>query len=81
MDKFLEFIVDKVFSFGMFMFLFAGTAAFLIIRIGTEANANADAYRAKQERLTEACYSQGFVLVDTDAGQRCADPRTLVKVK
>jgi hypothetical protein len=37
--------------------------------------------RKETKRITEACYTQGMVLVDTDAGQRCVLPQSLVKVK
>jgi hypothetical protein len=77
MDKFLEFVVDKVFSFGMFMFLF-GTA--VLILLGSIAVAS-DKAREQTQLRVEACYAQGMVLVRTDAGQRCVLPQSLVKVK
>lgn len=67
-----DFILDIVFSgFGMFI---VACAFFVWLIFGL-----AEADRVKQ--FTEACYAQGMVLVESDAGQRCADPRTLVKVK
>ena len=77
MDKFLEFIVDTVFSFGMFMFLSFVGFVYVVLVVADSENRHRETTRA----ATEACYSQGMVLVTTDAGQRCADPRTLVKVK
>ncbi len=75
MDKFLEFIVDNI---GTFLFIaFAGVFIWLMFAMA-ESSSQA---RENTRRLTEACYSQGLVLVSTDAGQRCVDPRTLVKVK
>jgi len=75
MDKFLEFIVDNV---GTFLFMaFAGVFIWLMFSMVESSNQA----RENTRRLTEACYSQGLVLVSTDAGQRCVDPRTLVKVK
>jgi len=75
--KFLEFVVDKVFSAGTFLLIFTSAFIFLIFSIA-EAE---EVARKNTQKITEACYSQGMVVVDTDAGQRCADPRTLVKVK
>jgi hypothetical protein len=77
MDKFLKFVADYVFSFGMFMFLF-GTA--VLILLGSIAVASDKANEQTQLRV-EACYAQGMVLVRTDAGQRCVLPQSLVKVK
>lgn len=77
MDKFFEFVVDKVFSFGTFCILFGGAFIFLIFSITEQEEIN----RKETRRITEACYAQGMVLVQTDAGQRCVDPKSLVKVK
>lgn len=77
MDRFLEFVVDKVFSFGTFCIL--GTAGFIFLMFNI---VDSDIKRQEATRVaTEACYSQGMVLVRTDAGERCVDPRTLVKVR
>lgn len=75
MDKFLEFLVDNVFTF-----FFIGLICLFIYIMISVGQAGNEA-RENTRRLTDACYSQGLVLVETDAGQRCADPRTLVKVK
>jgi len=77
MDKFLEFVVDKVFSAGTLLLILAGAFLFFISRIAEQG----EIARKETQRVIEACYSQGMVSVETDAGQRCADPRTLVKVK
>lgn len=75
MDKFLEFFVDHI---GSFIFMaFVGVFVWFLIAMGEASNEA----RENTRKLTEACYSQGLVLVETDAGKRCADPRTLVKVK
>ena len=75
MDKFLEFIVDNI---GTFIFVaFAGAFIWLMFAMA-ESSTQA---RENTRRLTEACYSQGMVLVSTDAGQRCVSPQSLVKVK
>lgn len=75
MDKFLEFVVEHIGS--LIFFVFVGLFIWLMFAMA-ESSSQA---RENTRRLTEACYSQGLVLVETDAGQRCADPRTLVKVK
>ena len=77
MKNFLKSVADVVFSFGMFMFLFATGCIFLMVSI-----INADERNREATRIaTEACYSQGMVLVQSDAGQRCVLPQSLVKVK
>ena len=77
MKNFLKSLADVVFSFGMFMFLFATGCIFLMVSI-----INADERNREATRIaTEACYSQGMVLVQSDAGQRCVLPQSLVKVK
>lgn len=75
MDKFLEFIVDNAINVIMItmLALFVWSAVMLI----ESGQKTAETVR----KLTDVCYSQGMVLVTTDAGARCADPRTLVTVK
>jgi hypothetical protein len=70
----------------IFDHVFSGATLFLLIGFGFVwfIIAMSDAERKHQERIrqaTEACYNQGMVPVDTDAGQRCALPQSLVKVK
>ena len=77
MKNFFKSLADYVFSFGMFMFLLFGAFVFVMFEVANESTRS----RERTQQLTEACYSQGLVLVSTDAGPRCADPRTLVKVK
>jgi hypothetical protein len=77
MDKFLEFVVDKVFSGFTLFLIFTGAFIFLIFSIAEQGEIN----RKETQRITEACYSQGMVLVQSDAGQRCVLPQSLVKVK
>ncbi len=76
-DKFLEFVVDKVFSGFTFFLIIGGLFVYALISAAADTNAAREEARA----MTAACYSQGMVLVDTDAGQRCADPKTLAVVK
>ena len=77
MKNFLKSLADYVFSFGMYMFLVC--AGFIYVMI-TVFNAE-DRQREATRIATEACYSQGMVLVQSDAGQRCVLPQSLVKVK
>ena len=77
MKNVLKSLADYVFSFGMFMFLLCTGFVYVMITI-----ANAESQRREATHAaTEICYSQGLVLVDTDAGQRCVSPQSLVKVK
>ncbi len=75
MDKFLEFIVDNIGS--LIFFVFVGLFIWFCLGLAEASNQA----RENTRRLTEACYSQGLVLVETDAGQRCVLPQSLVKVK
>ena len=75
MDKFLEFFVDHI--GWLIFFVCVGWFSWVFIGLVEASNQS----RENTRKLTEACYSQGLVLVNTDAGQRCADPRSLVKVK
>jgi len=75
MDKFLEFFVDHIGS--LIFFVFVGLFIWFCLGLAEASNQA----RENTRRLTEACYSQGMVLVTTDAGQRCVSPQSLVKVK
>jgi hypothetical protein len=77
MKNFFKSLADYVFSFGMFMFLFCVGVVLLMSGIVTAENKA----REQTQLRTEACYSQGMVLVQSDAGQRCVLPQSLVKVK
>ena len=81
MDKFLEFVVDKVFSGITIILILFGIFLYTMFNIADSQEAARQADREKTQKIAEACYSQGMVVVRTDAGERCADPRTLVKVK
>lgn len=77
MKEVLKSLADFVFRFETFMFLMVvGFLYFVMTFVVEEADR-----RVETARITGVCYSQGMVLVDTDAGQRCADPGSLVKVK
>ena len=69
-------LADYVFSFGMFMFLVCTGFVFVMYTLVTTENSNREATRA----ATEACYAQGMVLVESDAGPRCVSPQALVKI-
>jgi len=75
MDKFLEFLVDRIGS--IIFFVFVGIFIWLMLLMVESSNEA----RERTRQITEACYSQGLVLVHTDAGQRCVSPQSLVKVK
>jgi hypothetical protein len=77
MKEFFKSLADYVFSFGMFVFLFVVGVVLLLSGIV----AAEDKAREQTQKITEACYAQGMVLVHSDAGQRCVLPQSLVKVK
>ena len=77
MKEFFKSVADYVFSFWTFILLVGFLFGWVLISIADEERAN----RKQTLALTEACYSQGMVLVRTDAGQRCVLPQSLVKVK
>lgn len=75
MDKFLEFLVDNIGS--IIFFVCVGIFIWLMLLMVESSNEA----RERTRQITEACYSQGLVLIYTDAGERCVDPKSLVKVK
>jgi hypothetical protein len=77
MKNVLKTLADYVFSFGMFMFLFVTGFILLISAIAIKS----EEQRKQTQLRVEACYGQNMVLVSTDAGQRCVEPKSLVKVK
>jgi hypothetical protein len=77
MKNFFKSLADYVFSFSTFCVLLVASFVFLLLTISEQEQIN----RKETKRITEACYTQGMVLVDTDAGQRCVLPQSLVKVK
>lgn len=77
MKDIVQSVVDGIFSFSTFMLLMIGLFIWIIISIGERDAANRETLRLN----TEACYEQGMVLVQSDAGQRCVLPQSLVKVK
>jgi hypothetical protein len=77
MKEFFKSLADYVFSYWTFILLVGFLFGWVLISIADQERAN----RKQTLELTEACYAQGMVLVRTDAGQRCVDPKSLVKVK
>jgi hypothetical protein len=77
MKEFFKSLADYVFSFSMLMFLVV--VGFVLLLSGIVAAENKA--REQTQLRTEACYSQGMVLVRSDAGERCVLPQSLVKVK
>jgi hypothetical protein len=77
MKEFFKSLADYVFSFWTFMLLVGFLFGWILLSIAEQE----DTARKQTLALTEACYSQGMVLVRTDAGQRCVLPQSLVKVK
>ena len=76
MKDIVKSIVDGIFSFWTVWFVMVFIFGWLIIGVAEQEKANDE-----QKRIaTEACYTQGMVLVQSDAGQRCVSPQSLVKV-
>lgn len=77
MKNFLKTLADYVFSFYTIWFGLVVLFGWLIVNVADKNIADAE-----QKRIaTEACYAQGMVLVQSDAGERCVAPQSLVKVK
>lgn len=76
-DGFLEFVVDNVFSTGTLVIIIACGLVYGVFKISEVESARREEYQAK----VEYCYSQRMVLVQTDAGERCVEPSSLVRVK
>jgi hypothetical protein len=76
LDRFLEFVVNKVFSFETFMLLCLVGWLYSMFAVIVNDSDRAESNRA----ATEFCYSQNMVLVDSDAGKQCVEPSALVKV-
>lgn len=75
--KIVKDIFEAVFSFAGFMTV----AIVLLMLILTAAIKNENAEKALAEATTKACYDDGLIKVDTDAGSYCVAPSNLVKVK
>lgn len=74
LDKFLEFFVDILPA------LFIGIIIAAFCWCIWSAVETEQEQRAVKKAQTAVCYSQGMVLVDTDAGVYCADSKSLVKI-
>jgi hypothetical protein len=81
MKNFLKTLADYVFSFSMLMFLVVVGFVLLLSGLLSGIVAAENKAREQTQLRTEACYSQGMVLIQSDAGQRCVLPQSLVKVK
>ena len=78
MNKYVERTVDGIFSFLSYWPAYVLVFTFGYVFYNAFVS---EAHRADVRRHnTEVCYAQGLVVVETDAGYRCADPVALVKV-
>lgn len=77
MKDIVKSVVDGIFSFYTIWFGLVILFILLIINVAEKENADDEQKRV----ATEVCYNQGLILVDTDAGKYCVDPKSLVKVK
>lgn len=73
----VKFAFDCIFSFWTFLIIMFVIAVFAI----SESGLKEQKIKEQTRILTEACYTQGMVLVQSDAGPRCVSPQSLVKVK
>ena len=76
-DRFLEFVVDYVFSPFTLVIIIACGLVYGVFKLSEVSSARREEHQAK----VEYCYSQNMVLVHTDAGERCVEPSSLVRVK
>jgi hypothetical protein len=77
MKDILKTVFDYVFSFEAVVALFCVGILLSLGGMIIKENERNDLTQAR----TEACYAQGMVLVQSDAGERCVAPADLVKVK
>ena len=75
--KTIKTIFDYIFSFWTFAFLVVAGFAYVLTTVAENESTDREARRV----ATELCYNQGMVVVQTDAGPRCADPKGLLKLK
>ena len=55
------------------MFFFVALGAAFIFALGTALD--------NSRNINALCYSHGMVVVNTDAGQYCSDPRAMLRIK
>lgn len=72
-----RFLIGAIFNFWTVVLLFAAFLIWISIGSSEQERKNKEARRV----ATELCYTQGMVLVETDAGPRCAAPQALLKLK
>jgi ABC-type tungstate transport system permease subunit len=77
MKNILKTFVDNVCSFSGFLFIAGVIIMLLIVSIYKQQNVAQELAIA----TTKACYDNGLIKVDTDAGFYCVAPANLVKVK
>lgn len=70
-------LFDYIFSFGTLALILIASFAYVIMTVAENENTAREARRA----ATELCYTRGMVVVESDAGPRCADPKGLIKFK
>lgn len=75
--KTIKTVFDYIFSFYTFFLLVFAGFAYVIVNVAENESTDREARRV----ATELCYNQGMVVVQTDAGPRCADPKGLIKLK
>ena len=74
-------IVKSLFNAIFSIYTFCVCILVFLVWLAISLSAEQRVFQEQRQQRTDACYSQGMVLISTDAGPRCVDPRTLVKVK
>ena len=79
-DTILNIVKDIFgFIFSGFTLFILGVGFFVYVIIGAAESERVE--KENRRAATELCYNAGMVLVDTDAGPRCAAPQNLARIK
>lgn len=62
-------------------FLADNWAMFLFIALGAAFVFAISAAADNSQKIHALCYTHGMVVVDTNAGKYCADPRAMIQIK
>lgn len=77
MKDIVKLIFDRVFSFTTLIAVSFALIIFVSIRVDQKNDLERDARKMQ----VAACYDAGMVLVESDAGPRCAKPADLAAIK
>lgn len=77
MKDIVKLILDRVFNFTTLIAISFALLIFLFIRLDQMEGLERD----ERKLQVAACYNTGMVLVESDAGPRCAKPSDLAAIK